>query len=136
MTSFLPWIIVGCYVHGAEITTLHRRAYHLLNPDTGTALYPVASSNNRNSMPSLVLVHYLDTKLASQHSANLMNNQNVNSQLSPAINYRSNISAPFDCNNDTCKISTPPTSHRTQPGNSSSSAINTHQSSKIAVDRL
>jgi len=62
----------GCYVHGATVTTLHRRAYHLLNPDTGTALYPVSNSANRNVLPSLVLVHYLDTKIASQYATNLM----------------------------------------------------------------
>ncbi len=64
-------------MHGSEVPSLHRRAYHLLDPDTGTALYPVANSSNRNTVPSLVLVHYLDTKLASQHTANLMTQKNI-----------------------------------------------------------
>lgn len=80
--AFVSVFYSGCYVHGASNPTLHRRAYHLLNPETGTALYPVSSNNNKNSMPSLVLVHYLDTKLASKNSANMIVQKNVNSLAS------------------------------------------------------
>jgi len=67
--------VSGCYVHGAENPDLHRRAYHLLDPETGTALHPVSTGNNPNKSPSLVLVHYLDTKVAALHSASLINQQ-------------------------------------------------------------
>ncbi len=77
--AFVSVFYSGCYVHGASNATLHRRAYHLLNPETGTALYPVSSNNNKNNIPSLVLVHYLDTKLASKNSANIIVQKNVNS---------------------------------------------------------
>lgn len=75
----------GCYVHGATTLSLHRRAYHLLNPETGTAMYPVSSSNNPNSMPSLVLVHYLDTEIASQHSANMMRKTSIDPAIPKSI---------------------------------------------------
>jgi len=81
--------VSGCYVHGSDVPTLHRRAYHLLDPDTGTALYPVSNSSNRNNTPSLVLVHYLDTKLASQHTANMMNSKNISTDSSARMHNNS-----------------------------------------------
>ena len=57
--------VSGCYVHSMTNLAMHRRAYHLLNPETGTALYPMCSSTS-NAPPSLVLVHYLDTELATR----------------------------------------------------------------------
>ena len=47
---------------------MHRRAYHLLDPETGTALYPMSSITS-NAPPSLVLVHYLDTEIAAHLGA-------------------------------------------------------------------
>lgn len=65
--------VSGCYVHSNNMPSFHRRAYHLLCPDTGTALYPVTSaSKNKNRIPSLVLVHYLDTKIAGNHCSSLI----------------------------------------------------------------
>jgi hypothetical protein len=65
--------VSGCYVHSNNMPSFHRRAYHLLCPDTGTALYPVTSaSKNKNRIPSLVLVHYLDTKIAGNHCTSLI----------------------------------------------------------------
>jgi hypothetical protein len=55
--------------------TFHRRAYHLLNPDSGTALYPVTNASKagkNNTPPSLILVHYLDTKVASANCSKLV----------------------------------------------------------------
>ena len=60
------------------MTSLHRRAYHLLNPETGTALYPVTNSSSRDYIPSLVVVHYLDTNEASKHSADLIAHKAIN----------------------------------------------------------
>ncbi len=66
--------VSGCYVHSSNFSTFHRRAYHLLNPETGTALYPVINTGNivKNKPPSLVLVHYLDTKMAQEYAKNLL----------------------------------------------------------------
>lgn len=49
-------------------------------------MYPVSSSNSPNSLPSLVLVHYLDTEIASQHSANMMRNQNAETVIPKPLN--------------------------------------------------
>lgn len=58
--------VAGTYVHSSTCGTFHRRAYHLLHSEKGTALYPVVSRSeflNGLPPPSLVLVHYLDTTL-------------------------------------------------------------------------
>ncbi len=79
--------VSGCYVHSSSILSFHRRAYHLLDPDTGTALHPVGNSGNanKNRIPSLVLVHYLDTKIASEHLNNyVLRGVDVSESLWPA----------------------------------------------------
>lgn len=76
--------IAGCYVHGSDCTTFKRRAYHLLDYETGkTVVRPkiagmkkvVDCNTNQKSaagtarggddQPSLILIHYLDTIEAS-----------------------------------------------------------------------
>jgi len=37
--------VAGCYVHSATNDTFHRRTYHLLDPETGAALYPPNASS-------------------------------------------------------------------------------------------
>ena len=79
--------VSGCYVHSTNIPNFHRRTYHLLNPETGKALYPVTSALNstRNAPPSLILVHYLDTKVSAANSASLVQKDvDVNPNLSPS----------------------------------------------------
>lgn len=59
--------VSGCYVHSSTCATFHRRAYHLLDAEKGTALYPVVSASkvtDGSLPPSLILVHYLDTSQA------------------------------------------------------------------------
>ena len=83
----------GCYVHSSSTLTFHRRAYHLLSPETGTALYPVtsASKNNRNAPPSLILVHYLDTKVSAANCTALVQKGiDVNPTLYPSGGYPQN----------------------------------------------
>lgn len=91
--------VAGCYVHCATTATLHRRAYHLLDPETGTALHPPnaggsalqrkASLDSGSSMsiaerpPSLVLVHYLDTQVAALHATKLDNRISAESTERP-----------------------------------------------------
>jgi hypothetical protein len=85
--------VSGCYVHSSSTLTFHRRAYHLLSPETGTALYPVtsASKNNRNAPPSLILVHYLDTKVSSANCTALVQKGiDVNPTLYPSGGYPQN----------------------------------------------
>mmetsp|Transcript_11942 Transcript_11942/g.17909 ORF Transcript_11942/g.17909 Transcript_11942/m.17909 type:complete len:1083 (-) Transcript_11942:115-3363(-) len=81
--------VSGCYVHSSGASTFHRRAYHLLNPDSGTALYPVTNASKAgkgNLPPSLILVHYLDTKVASSYCANLVDKGiDINPTLYPNI---------------------------------------------------
>lgn len=71
--------VAGCYVHSASIGTMHRRAYHLLDPNAEQG----SSEDNKSSLvnssapkpflattskaiSTLVLVHYLDTQLANE----------------------------------------------------------------------
>jgi hypothetical protein len=81
--------VSGCYVHSSGASTFHRRAYHLLNPDSGTALYPVTNASKAgksNLPPSLILVHYLDTKVASLYCANLVDRGiDINPTLYPNL---------------------------------------------------
>jgi len=76
--------VAGCYVHCANTSTMHRRAYHLLDPSAseningGTAgdgsplpeppkiLNPNPFSSTSKAISSLVLVHYLDTQVAAE----------------------------------------------------------------------
>eukprot|EP00586_Coscinodiscus_wailesii_P010254 CAMPEP_0172495142 /NCGR_PEP_ID=MMETSP1066-20121228/64174_1 /TAXON_ID=671091 /ORGANISM="Coscinodiscus wailesii, Strain CCMP2513" /LENGTH=387 /DNA_ID=CAMNT_0013266629 /DNA_START=59 /DNA_END=1222 /DNA_ORIENTATION=- len=64
--------VAGMYCHSSNPVSLHRRAYHLLDPTTGVTRSPVTKmkknrdSFNANVMPSLVLVHYLDTVEAAE----------------------------------------------------------------------
>ena len=75
--------VAGCYVHCANTSTMHRRAYHLLDPSasdnmngsTGDApplneppklQNPNAFSSTSKAISSLVLVHYLDTQVAAE----------------------------------------------------------------------
>jgi len=52
----------GCYVHSQINSKFHRRAYHLLpNPEKPAVQIP----NGRGGIASLILVHYLDTEVAS-----------------------------------------------------------------------
>ena len=37
--------VAGCYVHSSTNDTFHRRTYHLLDPETGAALYPPNASS-------------------------------------------------------------------------------------------
>lgn len=63
--------VSGCYVHSSTCATFHRRAYHLLDAEKGTALYPVVSASkvtDGSLPPSLILVHYLDTSQANNLS--------------------------------------------------------------------
>jgi hypothetical protein len=61
----------------------------LLNPDSGTALYPVTNASKAgksNLPPSLILVHYLDTKVASLYCANLVDKGiDINPTLYPNL---------------------------------------------------
>ena len=81
-------------MHSSAVSTFHRRAYHLLNPDSGTALYPVtnASKAGKNNLPpSLILVHYLDTKIASSHCAALIDRGvDINPTLHPNLGHPQN----------------------------------------------
>lgn len=73
--------IAGCYVHHEMIPSFHRRGYHLLNPETGMAVVtpkiPGMKGSNRNfkdenkaeELPSLILIHYLDTVQAQAQAA-------------------------------------------------------------------
>jgi hypothetical protein len=50
---------------------MHRRAYHLLDPDTGAALHPISlaagkTGNDFYRPQSLILIHYLDTEIAAK----------------------------------------------------------------------
>ena len=78
-------------MHSSSVPTFHRRAYHLLNPDSGTALYPVtnASKAGKNNLPpSLILVHYLDTNIASSHCATLVQRGvDINPTLYPNLSH-------------------------------------------------
>ena len=65
--------VAGIYSHCSNPVSLHRRAYHLLDPTTGATRSPVmkktkknGGSFNVNAAPSLVLVHYLDTVKAAE----------------------------------------------------------------------
>eukprot|EP00586_Coscinodiscus_wailesii_P004074 CAMPEP_0172488404 /NCGR_PEP_ID=MMETSP1066-20121228/17906_1 /TAXON_ID=671091 /ORGANISM="Coscinodiscus wailesii, Strain CCMP2513" /LENGTH=259 /DNA_ID=CAMNT_0013255595 /DNA_START=57 /DNA_END=833 /DNA_ORIENTATION=+ len=65
--------VAGVYCHCSNPVSLHRRAYHLLDPTTGVTRTPVmkktkknGNSSNIDSAPSLVLVHYLDTVEAAE----------------------------------------------------------------------
>jgi len=69
--------VYGSYVHCMDNSTFHRRAYHLLEvDDAGNS----TSSNTKEQTQSLVLVHYLDTQVASmkrslndpQHQSKMM----------------------------------------------------------------
>jgi len=64
--------IAGCYVHCENVPTMHRRAYHLLDPETGAALVPpmAPTRSKPTGPPSLVLVHYLDTEKAKSKLVN------------------------------------------------------------------
>jgi len=73
--------VAGCYVHSADVSTMHRRAYHLLDPNaassspnyvneeqktnmnSGNAMKPVFTGASK-AISTLVLVHYLDTDIA------------------------------------------------------------------------
>jgi len=86
--------IAGSYVHHATVSTMKRRSYHLVDPNTGKApnragisalLANLCASANAGGSAELigslgnaiadqrclVLVHYLDTDLAAKHSAEL-----------------------------------------------------------------
>ena len=87
--------IAGCYVHGSDRLTFKRRAYHLLDYETGqTAVRPKIAgvkkindnwANNGGGVggnqaavdeePSLILIHYLDTEEASMASDNRQGNE-------------------------------------------------------------
>eukprot|EP00586_Coscinodiscus_wailesii_P013780 CAMPEP_0172496406 /NCGR_PEP_ID=MMETSP1066-20121228/86853_1 /TAXON_ID=671091 /ORGANISM="Coscinodiscus wailesii, Strain CCMP2513" /LENGTH=375 /DNA_ID=CAMNT_0013268695 /DNA_START=92 /DNA_END=1219 /DNA_ORIENTATION=+ len=65
--------VAGMYRHCSNPISLHRRAYHLLDPTTGATRTPIMKkmkknrdSFNANITPSLVLVHYLDTVEAAE----------------------------------------------------------------------
>lgn len=86
--------VSGCYVHSSKSMTFHRRAYHLLNPDSGTALYPVTNASKagkNNTPPSLILVHYLDTKIASSNCNKLVERGiDINPALYPSSMHSQN----------------------------------------------
>lgn len=86
--------VSGCYVHSSKSMTFHRRAYHLLNPDSGTALYPVTNASKagkNNTPPSLILVHYLDTKIASANCNRLIERGiDINPALYPSSMHSQN----------------------------------------------
>lgn len=54
--------VYGSYVHCIDNPTFHRRAYHLIDGPS-----PAAAMLNDKPIQSLVLVHYLDTQIASQN---------------------------------------------------------------------
>ena len=84
--------VAGCYVHSATIGSMHRRAYHLLDPNaehapgednnstspnptvshpdgmnrTATTAPKALLATTSKAISSLVLVHYLDTQVASE----------------------------------------------------------------------
>eukprot|EP00586_Coscinodiscus_wailesii_P022987 CAMPEP_0172501158 /NCGR_PEP_ID=MMETSP1066-20121228/146734_1 /TAXON_ID=671091 /ORGANISM="Coscinodiscus wailesii, Strain CCMP2513" /LENGTH=402 /DNA_ID=CAMNT_0013275789 /DNA_START=102 /DNA_END=1310 /DNA_ORIENTATION=- len=67
--------VAGIYCHSSNPVSLHRRAYHLLDPVTGITKVPVVKrtggedrERNVNTTPSLVLVHYLDTVKAAEYA--------------------------------------------------------------------
>lgn len=70
--------VAGCYVHCVNIATMHRRAYHLLhtNEDGSEPVLP-AGNGMLKSPTSLVLVHYLDTQVASVFASTLDDVRNV-----------------------------------------------------------
>eukprot|EP00557_Chaetoceros_sp_GSL56_P010970 CAMPEP_0176477488 /NCGR_PEP_ID=MMETSP0200_2-20121128/649_1 /TAXON_ID=947934 /ORGANISM="Chaetoceros sp., Strain GSL56" /LENGTH=1094 /DNA_ID=CAMNT_0017873301 /DNA_START=171 /DNA_END=3455 /DNA_ORIENTATION=- len=86
--------VSGCYVHSSKSMTFHRRAYHLLNPDSGTALYPVTNASKagkNNTPPSLILVHYLDTKIATANCNKLVERGiDINPALYPSSMHSQN----------------------------------------------
>lgn len=55
--------ISGFYAHSQDRATVHRRAYHLLDPNSGAAASPPGQIGGE---PSLVLVHYFDTASANE----------------------------------------------------------------------
>lgn len=68
-------VIAGVYCFSKDLPGLQRRAYHLLDPDTGTTKDPVMRGLNENLefdetklKPSLVLLHYLDINEASRRT--------------------------------------------------------------------
>eukprot|EP00591_Stephanopyxis_turris_P011656 CAMPEP_0195508136 /NCGR_PEP_ID=MMETSP0794_2-20130614/1425_1 /TAXON_ID=515487 /ORGANISM="Stephanopyxis turris, Strain CCMP 815" /LENGTH=1245 /DNA_ID=CAMNT_0040635023 /DNA_START=59 /DNA_END=3796 /DNA_ORIENTATION=- len=82
--------VAGCYVHCSDTPTMHRRAYRLLDPTSGATLSSVSPSPETGSggngdgsssshRQSLVLVHYLDTAVASTVSASLSDSLGSNS---------------------------------------------------------
>merc|ERR1719253_542681 len=70
--------VAGCYVHCINIATMHRRAYHLLhtNEDGSEPVLP-AGNGMLKSPTSLVLVHYLDTQVASVFASTLDDERNM-----------------------------------------------------------
>ena len=76
--------VAGCYVHSATTSTMHRRAYHLLDPNAAgnngnnsnkgnndgdavpvPAPKPLLAATSK-AISTLVLVHYMDTVIAEQ----------------------------------------------------------------------
>merc|ERR1712008_648020 len=63
-------LVAGSYVHSTACDTFHRRAYRLLDPNTGVTKTPVQkkseadSDGEGNMIQSLVLLHYLDTRIS------------------------------------------------------------------------
>jgi len=81
--------IAGCYVHCENVPTMHRRAYHLLDPETGAALVPpmAPTRSKPTGPPSLVLVHYLDTEKAKAKLVNAGIDEYSSLTLSQQNNY-------------------------------------------------
>lgn len=70
--------VAGCYVHCVTIASMHRRAYHLLHTnEDGSAPTPPAGNGMLKSPTSLVLVHYLDTQVASVFASTLDDFRNM-----------------------------------------------------------
>lgn len=65
--------IRGNYVHSAEIKTLHRRAYTLIETDEEKEAY----NESPHRYQQLVLVHYLDTEEATKISTKAPANMNA-----------------------------------------------------------
>lgn len=67
--------VAGCYVHCVDTPSMHRRAYHLLEPSSNTTKGGEDSSTNSSNSPktwktcpNFVLVHYLDTEIATKNA--------------------------------------------------------------------
>jgi len=92
--------VYGSYVHCMDNSTFHRRAYHLLDVDDNGDSTAAASKETNQS---LVLVHYLDTQIASMKRS--MNDPQHQAKMAgslmnaPQVSYMMSSMAPHHQNN-------------------------------------